>query len=315
MPGTDRNASRKPGGSGRRLPSPQVPSRYPPPSAVGPPPPRYHRQAVAFAGRGASGTGLAPSRVMTGDLRQSRKRDDFRENADGRSVSTKPIIRPLCRPRLPAGTLWRDSPSGAGHQPGTSRGRTARATRERRRIGDTLVAMGAATATDVLQAVAVQQEIAFLSAEELPSTPPWSRAVSQDLRQYLACPIAVDGATITVATAEPTNPLLLDDLRQTLGMSIRLLRGPGRVDPRGDRRGLRRNTALQKIVEGMGSSPDRDAAPGGRRQSPPRLAFELRWCAWSTSWSRRRSPPTRRHHIEPFEDSLRVRLPHRRAAL
>src|SRR5258705_12535234 len=57
----------------------------------------------------------------------------------------------------------------------------ARATRERRRIGDTLVAMGAATVTDVLQAVAGQQEIAVLSAEGRPSTPPPGKGLSAKL--------------------------------------------------------------------------------------------------------------------------------------
>src|SRR5882672_5722014 len=185
----------------------------------------------------------------------------------------------------------------------------ARATRERRRIGDTLVAMGAATATDVLQAVAVQQEIAFLSAEELPSTPPLVKELSPKyLRQYLACPIAVDGATITVATAEPTNPLLLDDLRQTLGMSIRLCVAPAASILEAIERAYGANTALQKIVEGMGSVADRDAPPEDDVNHLRDMAFEAPVVRLvNLLVEEALTADASDIHIEPFEDSLRVR--------
>lgn len=54
----------------------------------------------------------------------------------------------------------------------------ARAGEERQRLGETLVAMGAASADDVLKAVAAQQELPYLSAEELPSTPPALKELS-----------------------------------------------------------------------------------------------------------------------------------------
>ena len=129
----------------------------------------------------------------------------------------------------------RDSPSRLGQSLVRARIITAeileealvRATAERQRLGDALIAMGAATATDVLQALALQQELPFLSAEELPSTPPALRNLSPKyLRQYLACPVAVDGAVVTVATADPTNPLLLDELRQMLGLRVALCVAP-----------------------------------------------------------------------------------------
>jgi general secretion pathway protein E len=185
----------------------------------------------------------------------------------------------------------------------------ARATRERRRIGDTLVAMGAATATDVLQAVAVQQEIAFLSAEELPSTPPLVKELSPKyLRQYLACPIAVDGATITVATAEPTNPLLLDDLRQTLGLSIRLCVAPAAPILEAIERAYGANTALQKIVEGMGSVSDRDAPPEDDVNHLRDMAFEAPVVRLvNLLVEEALTADASDIHIEPFEDSLRVR--------
>ena len=183
-----------------------------------------------------------------------------------------------------------------------------RAAQEQRRLGDTLVAMGAATVIDVLQALAVQQEIPFLSAQELPSTPPLVKELSAKyLRQYLACPIAVDGATITVATAEPANPLLVDDLRQTLGMAVRLCVAPPAPILEAIERAYGANTALQKIVEGMGPVSDRDA--------PPEDVNHLRDMAFEAPVVRlvnllvegALAADASDIHIEPFEDSLRVR--------
>jgi general secretion pathway protein E len=161
----------------------------------------------------------------------------------------------------------------------------------------------------VLQAVAVQQEIAYLSAEELPSTPPLVKELSAKyLRQYLACPIAVDGTTITVATAEPTNPLLLDDLRQTLGMSVRLCVASPAPILEAIERAYGANTALQKIVEGMGPVADRDAPPEDDVNHLRDMAFEapvVRLVNLLVEGAL--AADASDIHIEPFEDSLRVR--------
>ncbi|HEY7654121.1 MAG TPA: type II secretion system ATPase GspE [Methylomirabilota bacterium] len=185
----------------------------------------------------------------------------------------------------------------------------ARARQERRRLGDTLVAMGAATATDVLQALAVQLGIGFLSAEELPSTPPLIKELSPKyLRQYVACPIAVDGTTITVATAEPANPLLLDDLRQTLGMSVKLCVAPTAPILEAIERAYGANTALQKIVEGMGPVPDRDASPEDDVNHLRDMAFEAPVVRLvNLLVEEALAADASDIHIEPFEDSLRVR--------
>ncbi|HKR51720.1 MAG TPA: hypothetical protein VJT72_19480, partial [Pseudonocardiaceae bacterium] len=129
----------------------------------------------------------------------------------------------------------------------------ARATAERQRLGEALIAMGAAMATEVLRALAEQQTLPFLSAEELPSTPPALRNLSPKyLRQYVACPVALEGAVLTVATAEPTNPQLLDELQQGLGLTVRLCVAPAAAILEAIERAYGANTALQKIIEGMG---------------------------------------------------------------
>ncbi len=186
----------------------------------------------------------------------------------------------------------------------------AQAGQDQRRLGEVLIALGAATATDVLRALAEQQGLPFLSGEELPSTPLALKDLSPKyLRQYVACPIAMEGSVLMVATAEPTNPQLLDDLQQSLGVTVKLYVAPAPAILEAIERAYGANTALQKIVEGMGPA-------GGERDGE----FEedvnhLRDMAFE--------PPVVRLvnilidgalaadasdiHIEPFEDSLHVR--------
>ena len=131
-----------------------------------------------------------------------------------------------------------------------------RSAKEKRvKLGETLVAMGAASPEEVLRALAVQNGLPFLTAEELPSAPPIVKNLSPKyLRQYVACPIALDGTTVTVATADPSNPLLLDDLRQMIGGRIALCVAPAPAILDAIERAYGASTALQKIVEGMGPS-------------------------------------------------------------
>ena len=146
----------------------------------------------------------------------------------------------------------------------------ARGRREGRRLGETLVVMGATREEDVLRAVAAQQALPYLAAEEMPSTPPVLKELSpRYLRQAVACPIAVEGTTVTVATADPANPLLLDELQQILPLAIRLCVAPGPAILEAIGRAYGASTALQKIVEGMGSAAERDGDAGGRRRPPP----------------------------------------------
>jgi general secretion pathway protein E len=185
-----------------------------------------------------------------------------------------------------------------------------RAAHERVRLGEALVAMGAATPTDVLRALATQQGMAFLSADELPSTPPILKELSPKyLRQYVACPVSVEGATVTIATADPTNPQLLDDLHQTLGLSVKLCVAPAPAILEAIERAYGANTALQKIVEGMG------AAGSDGHAEPEEDVNHLRDMAFEAPVVRlvnllidgALAADASDIHIEPFEDSLRVR--------
>jgi general secretion pathway protein E len=162
----------------------------------------------------------------------------------------------------------------------------------------------------VLKALATQQELPWLDAEALPSTPPALKELSPKyLRQYLACPIAVEGATVTLATADPTNPLLLDDLQQILPFVIKLCVAPGPAILEAIERAYGANTAIQKIVEGMGSAADE------RHPEPEDDVNHLRDMAFEAPVVRlvnllideALAADASDIHIEPFEDSLRVR--------
>jgi general secretion pathway protein E len=185
----------------------------------------------------------------------------------------------------------------------------ARTGEERQRLGAALVAMGAASADDVLKAIAAQQELPYLSAEELPSTPPALKELSPKyLRQYVACPIAVEGTAVTVATADPTNPLLLDDLQQSLSLAIKLCVAPGPAILDAIERAYGANTALQKIVEGMGPGADRHAEPEDDVDHLRDLAFEAPVVRLvNLLIEEALAADASDIHIEPFEDSLRVR--------
>jgi len=183
-----------------------------------------------------------------------------------------------------------------------------RARQSRERLGDALVALGAVSADDVLRALAQQRGLAFLSAEELPFTLPVLKNLSPKyLRQYLACPVSVEGTTLCVATADPTNPLLVDELRETLGMTIALCVAPKEAILEAIERTYGASTALQKIVEGI--SP---AEGEGEREED---ITQLRDMAFEAPVVRlvnllieeAVTAEASDIHIEPAEDTLRVR--------
>ena len=182
-----------------------------------------------------------------------------------------------------------------------------RAEHGRERVGEVLVALGAVSPDDLQRALARQWGVPFLSAEELPFSLPVLKNLSPKyLRQYEACPVALEGTTLTVATADPSNPLLVDELRQTLGMQIKLCVSPKEAILAAIERTYGASTALQKIVEGMGTTDDgeheeditqlRDMAFEAPVVRLVNLLIEEAVTAEASDI-----------HIEPSEESLRVR--------
>jgi type II secretion system protein E len=184
----------------------------------------------------------------------------------------------------------------------------ARAKQNREKLGDALVAMGAASQEDVLRALAAQHDVAFMGAAELPGAPPIIKNLSAKyLRQYVACPVALDGTTVTVATADPSNPLLMDDLRQMLGLRVALCVAPAPAVLEAIERAYGASTALQKIVEGIGSGEA--AAEAEEDVNHLRdLAFEAPVVRLVNLLIEEAvASEASDIHIEPFEERLRVR--------
>jgi type IV pilus assembly protein PilB len=89
------------------------------------------------------------------------------------------------------------------------------------RIGEVLVAMGAATAEDVAQAIWQQRQIPYVDLDNYALDPKVIELVPEKLaRAYLALPIFKIGNALTVAMADPLNVIAVDDLRSKTGCEI-----------------------------------------------------------------------------------------------
>src|SRR5499427_10992314 len=127
----------------------------------------------------------------------------------------------------------------------------ARATGER--VGEALVSMGAVKDDDVLRALAQQQSLIYLTRDELPAPLPIVKNLSPKyLRQYAVCPVVVEGNVLTVATADPLNPIIVDDLAQSTGLTVKVVvASADAIVEAIDRTYDGVATPLQRIVEGM----------------------------------------------------------------
>ena len=175
-------------------------------------------------------------------------------------------------------------------------------------LSDALVSMGAVGGSDVLRVVALEHGLTYLSQEELPSTLPVIKNLSlKYLRQYGVCPLAVDGNVLTVATADPLNPVITDDLRQATGLQIRVVVSQlAAITDALDRAYEGIDTPLQRIVEGM---EDDHATEGDEDVNHLRdMAFEAPVVRLVNLLVENAiSAHASDIHIEPFEDTLRIR--------
>src|SRR5882672_4559646 len=170
----------------------------------------------------------------------------------------------------------------------------ARTTGER--VGEALVSLGAVKDDDVLRALAQQQNLAYLNRDELPAPLPIVKNLSPKyLRQYAVCPVSVEGNVLTVATADPLNPIIVDDLAQSTGLTVKVVvASADAIVEAIDRTYDGVATPLQRIVEGM--EDDRGSEGSNEDVNQLRdMAFE--------------APVVRLVNllIEPFEDTLRIR--------
>ena len=184
----------------------------------------------------------------------------------------------------------------------------ARARTTGERLGEALVALGAVRAENVLRALARQQGLPFLGRDELPSPLPIVKNLSPKyLRQYAVCPVSVEGGVLTVATAEPLNPVVADDLRQSTGLAVKVVVSPADAILEAiDRTYDGAASPLQRIVEGM---EDERGAEGEEDVNQLRdMAFEAPVVRLVNLLIENAiGAEASDIHIEPFEDTLRIR--------
>jgi general secretion pathway protein E len=182
-----------------------------------------------------------------------------------------------------------------------------RATGER--IGEALVALGAVGRDDVLRALARQHNLPYLNRDELPVPLPIIKNLSPKyLRQYRVCPVSIEGHTLTVATADPTNLIVLDDLQQNVPMQIRLAVSPedGILDAI-ERTFVGAVSSLARIVEGMDDKLPGDEGDENVKQLRD-MAFEAPVVrVVNLLIENAIAAEASDIHVEPFEDSLRIR--------
>ena len=184
----------------------------------------------------------------------------------------------------------------------------ARAQTSGERIGEALVALGAVTEDDVLRALSLQQDLPYLWREEFPSSVPMLKNVSAKyLRQVRVCPISVDGNVLTVASADPLNTLVTDELRQATGLNVKVvISAAAAITEAIDRTYEGASSPLQRIVEGM----DDDGDVGGDEDLNHLrdMAFEAPVVRLVNLLVENAiSAEASDIHIEPFEDTLRIR--------
>jgi general secretion pathway protein E len=178
------------------------------------------------------------------------------------------------------------------------------------RLGEALIAIGAVRSDDVLRALAQQQALPYVPRDELPSAIPVLKNLSPKyLRQYAVCPISSEGGVLIVATADPLNPTVADDLRQSTGLGIKLVVSPADAILEAIDRTYSGTvvTPLQRIVEGM-DDPERAGETDEDVSHLRDMAFEapvVRLVNLLIEGAI--GAEASDIHIEPFEETLRVR--------
>jgi general secretion pathway protein E len=178
------------------------------------------------------------------------------------------------------------------------------------RLPDALVRLGLSSAEEVAQALARHLEIAYVGRDEFPSSPPFLQRLSpQYMRQYRFCPLAVEDGVLTVACADPTEPTVVDELRAALGLDVRLaVAAETSIVEAIDRYFGAGSTAVQKVIETMGDDERGEDAGGEDLTSLRDMAFDAPVVRLVNLLIENAIKANASDvHIEPFEDSLRVR--------
>jgi general secretion pathway protein E len=178
------------------------------------------------------------------------------------------------------------------------------------RLTDAIVHLGYMSAEEMAGALARRLELPNFRRDDFPSGPPFLKNLSpQYMRQYRFCPLALENGVLTIACADPLDPMVMDELRTSLEVTIRL----GVASEVAILEAIERyfgsgSTAVRKAIEDSGGDDEPFGEDGtdidslrSRASDAPvvRLVNLLVENAVTSNASD--------IHIEPFEDSLRVR--------
>src|SRR5689334_1697735 len=176
-------------------------------------------------------------------------------------------------------------------------------------LGEALLGLGAVTESALLQAIALQYNLAYVFPEELPLTLPIIKNVSPKyMKHNVVCPIRVEGGVLTVATADPLNPLIADDLRQSTGFDLKIVVST----PSGILKAIERTYESGTPMQGIIGNMEEDRMPADVLDEDVNqlrdMAFEAPVVQLVNLLLENAITANASDiHIEPFENTLRVR--------
>jgi general secretion pathway protein E len=174
-------------------------------------------------------------------------------------------------------------------------------------LGEALLGLGAVSESALLQAIALQHDLPYVFAEELPLALPIVKNVSPAyMKHNVVCPVRIEGGVLTVATADPLNPLIVDDLRQSTGFDLRIVVSTPAGILKAIERTYESGSALQGIIGSLEDdrTPDVDEDVNQLRD----MAFEAPVVQLVNLLLENAITANASDiHIEPFEDTLRIR--------
>lgn len=180
-----------------------------------------------------------------------------------------------------------------------------------RRLGEVLVAQGAVSPKQLLQALAVQFGHEFVDLEERSVDPEVVQQIDKSLaRRHRALPIARKAGRVVVAMANPNDILALDDIRNVLGCQVEAVMADAaqitRVIDRLNVTDARVQEAILLAVGAKSAGEEDSEGPGetesGKSGRSPMVAFVDVLLAKAVH---ERASDI---HIEPGVDDVRVRF-------
>ncbi|MGI6357393.1 MAG: GspE/PulE family protein [Bacillota bacterium] len=174
------------------------------------------------------------------------------------------------------------------------------------RIGDYLVQQGLVTPEEVALALSQQFDLPFLTLQEISFQPDAVRSIPEAVaRRYQVVPVKISGDVLTIASADPLNVLVMDDLAFLTGLEIDLVLMTAGDIERAIERVYIRGEFLANAAKHTNSLDDSIIAAPTATQSTPddspivRLVDSILQQAIADHVSD--------IHIEPYRDQVRIR--------